>query len=86
MSALPSALSRPRAIIFDWDNTLVDSWATIHDALNFLMAAMERPLWTIGETRERVRLVAARGVPGHVWRTLAGGAANLSRPLPRHPS
>lgn len=47
---------RPRAIIFDWDNTLVDSWGTIHDALNFLMAAMGKPLWTIGETRERVRL------------------------------
>jgi phosphoglycolate phosphatase len=54
----PSSLrmSRPRAILFDWDNTLVDSWATIHEALNFLMAAMDRPLWTISETRERVRL------------------------------
>jgi len=52
----PAALRRPRAIIFDWDNTLVDSWGTIHDALNFLMAAMEKPLWTIEETRERVRL------------------------------
>ena len=45
----------PRAIIFDWDNTLVDSWATIHDALNFLMAAMELPPWTIADTKERVR-------------------------------
>jgi phosphoglycolate phosphatase len=50
------ALRRPRAIIFDWDNTLVDSWATIHDALNFLMAAMNKPPWTLAETRERVRL------------------------------
>jgi phosphoglycolate phosphatase len=52
----PAALRRPRAIIFDWDNTLVDSWGTIHDALNFLMAAMDKPLWTLDETRERVRL------------------------------
>jgi phosphoglycolate phosphatase len=51
-----AGLRRPRAIIFDWDNTLVDSWGTIHDALNFLMTAMEKPLWTIEETRERVRL------------------------------
>jgi phosphoglycolate phosphatase len=51
-----AALPRPRAIIFDWDNTLVDSWGTIHDALNFLMTAMERPLWTLDETRARVRL------------------------------
>jgi len=57
------SLSRPRAIIFDWDNTLVDSWATIHDALNFLMAAMDRPLWTIEETRERVRLSLREAFP-----------------------
>jgi phosphoglycolate phosphatase len=64
------ALRRPRAIIFDWDNTLVDSWATIHDALNFLMAAMERPLWTIEETRERVRLSLREAFPaifGERW-------------------
>ena len=70
MSALPAPLSRPRAIIFDWDNTLVDSWATIHDALNFLMAAMERPLWTIEETRERVRLSLREAFPamfGERW-------------------
>ncbi|HUI34849.1 MAG TPA: HAD hydrolase-like protein [Stellaceae bacterium] len=70
MSALPEVLSRPRAIIFDWDNTLVDSWATIHDALNFLMVAMERPLWTIDETRERVRLSLREAFPamfGERW-------------------
>ena len=67
---MPSSLSRPRAIIFDWDNTLVDSWGTIHDALNFLMAAMERPLWTIEETRERVRLSLREAFPamfGERW-------------------
>jgi phosphoglycolate phosphatase len=56
-------LRRPRAIIFDWDNTLVDSWGTIHDALNFLMAAMDKPLWTIEETRERVRLSLREAFP-----------------------
>ena len=64
------SLSRPRAVIFDWDNTLVDSWATIHDALNFLMAAMDRPLWTIDETRERVRLSLREAFPamfGERW-------------------
>jgi len=63
MIPLSASLSRPRALIFDWDNTLVDSWATIHDALNFLMAAMERPLWTIEETRERVRLSLREAFP-----------------------
>ena len=64
------ALRHPRAMIFDWDNTLVDSWGTIHDALNFLMAAMEKPLWTIEETRERVRLSLREAFPplfGERW-------------------
>jgi len=64
------SLHRPRAIIFDWDNTLVDSWGTIHDALNFLMAAMEKPLWTLAETRERVRLSLRDAFPaifGERW-------------------
>jgi len=63
-------LRRPRAIIFDWDNTLVDSWGTIHDALNFLMTAMEKPLWTIEETREKVRLSLRDAFPaifGERW-------------------
>jgi phosphoglycolate phosphatase len=55
MAASSRRISRPEAILFDWDNTLVDSWATIHEALNFLMGAMNKPLWTIEETRERVR-------------------------------
>jgi phosphoglycolate phosphatase len=53
---LPAGLRRPRAVLFDWDNTLVDSWATIHEALNFLMRAMDKPEWSLDETRERVRL------------------------------
>jgi phosphoglycolate phosphatase len=27
-------LSIPRAILFDWDNTLVDTWPLIHTAMN----------------------------------------------------
>jgi phosphoglycolate phosphatase len=73
VSERPTALAglkRPRAIIFDWDNTLVDSWATIHDALNFLMEAMAQPLWTIEQTRERVRLSLRESFPrifGERW-------------------
>ena len=47
--------SRPKAVLFDWDNTLVDSWAIIHDALNTTFAAFDKPLWTIKETKDRVR-------------------------------
>jgi phosphoglycolate phosphatase len=64
-AALPLGLARPRAILFDWDNTLVDSWATIHEALNIVMAAMEKPLWSLQETRERVRLSLRESFPRH---------------------
>jgi phosphoglycolate phosphatase len=63
VAASPARVSRPRAILFDWDNTLVDSWSTIHEALNFLMAAMDKPLWKIEETRGRVRLSLREAFP-----------------------
>lgn len=49
-----SAPPVPRAVLFDWDNTLVDTWGVIHDALNTTLAAMGTPLWTLDETRRRV--------------------------------
>jgi phosphoglycolate phosphatase len=61
---------RPYAILFDWDNTLVDSWGTIHEALNVVMAAMGRPSWSLSETRERVRLSLRESFPrqfGERW-------------------
>ncbi|HEY3910083.1 MAG TPA: HAD-IA family hydrolase [Stellaceae bacterium] len=58
-------LVRPRAILFDWDNTLVDSWATIHEALNLVMAAMEKPPWSLEETKRRVRLSLRESFPVH---------------------
>jgi phosphoglycolate phosphatase len=64
-AAAPHGLVRPRAILFDWDNTLVDSWTTIHEALNAVMAAMEKPLWSLRETRERVRLSLRESFPLH---------------------
>ena len=45
----------PRAIVFDWDNTLVDSWATIHEALALTFTAMGHEPWTLAETKTRVR-------------------------------
>ena len=71
----PAPLRRPRAILFDWDNTLVDSWATIHEALNFLMRAMGRPEWSLAETRERVRLSLRDTFPlifGERWEEARG--------------
>ena len=45
----------PRAVIFDWDNTLVDTWPVIHDSMNATLRAMGHEPWSPEETRERVR-------------------------------
>lgn len=46
---------RPSVIVFDWDNTLVDTWPTIHDALNATLLAMGHEAWSFEETMQRVR-------------------------------
>jgi len=49
------ALPPPKAIIFDWDNTLVDTFPTIHAALNIVQAAMGVEKWTLEEAHIKVR-------------------------------
>jgi len=50
-----SGTERPEAIIFDWDNTLVDTFPVIHEALNMTFEAYDKPLWSFQETKDRVR-------------------------------
>lgn len=45
----------PKAILFDWDNTLVDTWPIIHQALTDTFTAMGQKPWTYEETREKVQ-------------------------------
>ena len=45
----------PKAILFDWDNTLVDTWPVIHDAMNVTLKYMGCDGWDMVETRKRVR-------------------------------
>ena len=47
--------TKPKAILFDWDNTLVDSWPVIHDALNITLTTYGLEPWTLTETKQRVR-------------------------------
>jgi len=49
-----AAPGKPAAIIFDWDNTLIDSWETIHEALVMTFAEMGHKPWTLAETKRRV--------------------------------
>ena len=49
-----ATLSAPKALIFDWDNTLVDTWPVIHAALESTFLDMGRVPWTLAQTKERV--------------------------------
>ena len=63
-------LAAPKAIIFDWDNTLVDSWAIIHEALNTTLRAMSHDEWTLDMVRARVALSLRDAFPllfGERW-------------------
>lgn len=70
------ALARPRSLLFDWDNTLVDTWEAIHAALNATFRAMAMPEWTLDQTRARVRRSAREAFPAW-FGDRAGEAAEL---------
>ena len=44
----------PRAVVFDLDGTLLDSYAAIHECLSLVLAAFARPPVTPDETRRMV--------------------------------
>lgn len=46
---------RPTALLWDWDNTLIDGWAAIAHALNTVFRANDMTVWSIADTRARVR-------------------------------
>jgi phosphoglycolate phosphatase len=48
-----SPFSKPSAFIFDWDNTLVDSWSAIAEAINDVRAAFGETAWTMDEVRAK---------------------------------
>jgi phosphoglycolate phosphatase len=61
---------RPSVLLYDWDNTLVDGWAGITGALNAVFAAFDKPLWTVDDTRNRVRVSLRESFPvmfGDAW-------------------
>lgn len=45
----------PKAVLFDWDGTLVNSWPIIHESMNRTLEAMGRPIWSFEDTTTRVR-------------------------------
>ena len=54
----------PQAVIFDWDNTLVDTFPVIKDALNTTLVTFGLNPWTIQETRMRAKRSLRDSFPG----------------------
>lgn len=47
-------LPKPTAIIFDWDNTLVNTWPTIYNAMVETFVQMGATPWSFEETKQKV--------------------------------
>ena len=69
---MPAVPAPPRAVVFDLDGTLLDSYAAIHECLSLVLAAFGRAPVTPAETRRMV---------GHGLETLVAraiGAENVA--------
>jgi phosphoglycolate phosphatase len=51
---IPPELAQPRAVVFDWDNTLVDSWLCIQESYNRTFRHFRLPEWSLDDTRANV--------------------------------
>ena len=63
--------NRPTVLLFDWDNTLVDSWSVILAAMNKTLEAMGHPGWSRSEAEIRIRASLRDSFPnlfGHRWK------------------
>lgn len=60
----------PKAVIFDWDNTLVDNWSSITASINLTRAAFGLDTWTELQVRERCNRALDQSFPewfGDEW-------------------
>ncbi len=63
-------LPKPKAIIFDWDNTLVDTWPLIHLAIDTTMEEMGKDKWGLEKVRNTVHKSMRESFPeifGNDW-------------------
>ena len=51
---MKAAMQKPRAIIFDWDDTLVDTWGVVTAAINATLKHMGHAEWSEAEMRQNV--------------------------------
>lgn len=83
----------PRAVVFDWDNTLVDTWPTITGTMNVTLEAMGHAPWSAEEAKVRIARSLRESFPelfGERWEEardvfyaeLERGHLERLRPLP----
>lgn len=68
--AARSVISRPKAILLDWDNTLVDNSESIHEAMIATLLGMGHAPWPLAETQRRARRSLRESFPeifGDQW-------------------
>lgn len=49
----PAGIGLPRAVLFDWDNTLVNTWPTIVECYRDTFSALGETPWTADEVKAR---------------------------------
>lgn len=63
-------LRKPKAVIFDWDNTLANTWPLIHAAINVTMRAMNKDEWSYQKVKDTVHKSMRESFPeifGDEW-------------------
>ena len=53
----------PKAIIFDWDSTLIDNWQSIANALNATLIQMGKAPWSVAQVRQNSKNSAREAFP-----------------------
>jgi phosphoglycolate phosphatase len=56
-------LPQPLAVLWDWDNTLVDAWAGVQAGMNAALRTFAMPEWSVEEVRVRARLALREAFP-----------------------
>ncbi len=65
------SLKKPKAVVFDWDNTLVDTWPLIQTAIDETMKKMGKEPWGLKKVRDNVHKSMRESFPeifGDDWK------------------
>jgi phosphoglycolate phosphatase len=54
----------PKAIIFDWDNTILDTWPLIQDAIDETMVEMGKEPWGLKKVKQNIHKSMKESFPG----------------------